>query len=484
MIALSSRSVAALALALALPGCSMAPAYRVPTLSGDGRAAVTDAFKADPGWQAAQPADAIAKGAWWELFGDPTLNALTARVAVTNQTVAQYRAAVVQAQAAYRQSRAAQLPSVSASGTTSSSASMAGGARTDANALSASAAWEVDLWGRLADTARQSAAQAQTSAADLANATLSAQATLAGDYLQLRALDAQAAMLDETIAGYTRALDITRNKLNVGTVSRADVDTAQTTLSNALASREDLRRQRAALEAAIAVLVGENPSAFTLAVVADWRQNVPDVPGLLPADLLQRRPDIASAERAVAAANANIGIQRAAFFPTLSLSGSLSSSASNSAQLLSAGTSVWSLGASSALTLLDFGGRAAKVKQARAAYDQTVAAYRQTVLSAFQEVETQLAAAQSYRAEATHYATAVQSAGRAETIARNAYVAGTADYTTVTSAQATAYAARVNLIQNTLNRQQTAVTLIKAIGGHWQDENGSPGMQLVPQGRH
>ncbi|HZV08652.1 MAG TPA: efflux transporter outer membrane subunit, partial [Novosphingobium sp.] len=296
--------------------------------------------------------------------------------------------------------------------------------------------------------------------------TLSAQGELAADYFALRGIDAQKAMLDETIAAYERSLTITKNKYAVGTASSADVDTAQSNLSTALASRRDLDRQRTAYEDAIAVLLGENPSAFRLAA-APWAPGLPEVPSVLPADVLQRRPDIASAERAVAAANANIGIQRAAFFPSLTLAPYAETSAGSMNQLFAASTSLWSLGASSALTLLDFGARSAQVKQARAAYDKAVAAYRLAALQAFQQVEDDLSALSAYRAEQAHYATAAAAANRAEAVARNEYAAGTVDYTTVTTAQATAYTARVSLINNTVNQQTAAVSLIEAIGGHW-----------------
>jgi NodT family efflux transporter outer membrane factor (OMF) lipoprotein len=448
---------------LALQGCSMAPAYHVPA-----SAPAPAQFKAATGWQTAQPADAVAKGAWWQLFDDPVLNRLETQLSVSNQNVAYYRAAYAQAQALVRADKAALLPSVGVSGSTSRSQSMADGAAAAKSfAASASASWVPDLWGSLANTAAQAGAQAQASAANLANATLSAQATLASNYLQLRAIDAQAAMLDETITGYARALQITRNKQAAGTVSQADVETASTTLTNAQATRRDLTRQRNALENAIGVLVGENPSSFHLAPAQAWSPVVPPVPSVLPAQILQRRPDVASAERAVAAANAAIGIQRAAFFPSVSLTASLGSTTTSASQLFSAATSLWSLGASTAVTLLDFGARSAKVRQARAAYDAAAATYRQTALTAFQEVETDLAAIDAYAVEAEAYARSAQSAGRAEAIARNQYLAGTVDYTTVTSAQATAYTARVNTITATLNRQNAAISLIQAIGGHW-----------------
>ncbi|MDP9056223.1 MAG: efflux transporter outer membrane subunit, partial [Pseudomonadota bacterium] len=306
----------------------------------------------------------------------------------------------------------------------------------------------------------------QASAGQLANATLSAQGELASDYLSLRGLDAQKILLTDTVTAYARSLKIAQNKYTSGTVARSDVYTAQSALSSAQASLRDLVRQRAVFEDAIAVLVGENPSSFAIAPTP-WQQATPDVPYAIPSEVLQRRPDIASAERAVAAANANIGIQRAAFFPSLSLSGSASTSAATLGGLFSAATSFWSLGASAAETLLDFGARSAKVAGARAAYNQAVANYRQAVLAAFQQVEDNLAATTVYRAEVVDLAQAADASHRAVTIANNQYRAGTVDYTTVITAQTTDYSAQQRLIQTTVSRQNAAVALIQALGGQW-----------------
>lgn len=466
---MTHRLLPLIAVSTLLAGCSMAPAYHVPT-----SIAPTPAFKSDPGWVAANPSDTVAKGEWWRLFGDDTLNSLEARLTITNQNLAYYRASYAQALATVRVDKAALLPTVGVStgvtrqGTVSGTA-QAGSGSTQAPttfSVAGTASWAPDLWGGLTNTTRAARASAEASAAELVNATLAAQGSLATTYFTLRGLDAQAQMLDTTIASYRRSLVITRNKLVAGTASSADVDTAQATLSNAEANRRDLERQRVADETAIAVLVGENPSTFALPN-GDWHPVVPAVPGVVPSAVLERRPDIANAERLVAAANANIGVQRAAFFPTLSLSAQLGSNAGALSNLFGAATSLWSLGASAAETVLDWGARSAKVAGARAAYDAAVATYRQTVLGAFQEVETNLAGVDGYRAEEVHYRLASQSADRAEQVTRNAYQAGTVDFTSVTAAQATAYAARASLIQNTVNQQNAAVALIEAIGGQW-----------------
>lgn len=455
--------------ALWLAGCSMAPAYHVPTA-----VAPTPAFRAEPGWAAAQPADAVAKGEWWHLFGDAVLDSLESRVVVTNQNVAYYRAAYAQALAAVRVDRAALLPGAGVTAGANRQGTVSGrGTPASTFTVTGTATWTPDLWGSLSNTLSAGKATAQASAAQLANAALSAQGTLATDYFALRGIDADAAMLDDTIASYRKSLTVTRNKYASGTASSADVDTAQTTLANAEASRRDLARQRTGYETAIAVLVGENPSTFTL-VAAEWHPVVPDVPGVVPSAVLERRPDVAAAERQVAAANAQIGVARAAFFPTVNLTASVGSDAGAVSKLFGAATSLWSLGASAAETLLDWGARSAKVAGARAAYDQTVATYRQTVLTAFQEVENDLSAVSAYRAENASYAQAAEAAIRAETVQRNSYQAGTVDFTAVTSAQALAYSARVNLITSTVNRQTAAVSLIQAIGGRWDAPTTQP----------
>lgn len=459
---MTKRLILAATASALLAGCSMAPPYHVPT-----SVAPVAAFKSDPGWVPANPSDAVAKGAWWTLFGDGTLNTLESRVLITNQNLAYYRASYAQALSVVRVDQAALFPTVgvTASGTRTGAVSTSGPASSSFSA-SGTASWAPDLWGALTNTKRAASATAQASAAELANATLSAQGTLATDYFTLRGIDAQAAMLDQTLVSYRRSYEVTRNKYAAGTASSADVDSAHTTLANAEASRRDLDRQRVAQETAIAVLVGENPSAFSIAKTT-WAPVVPDVPGVVPSSVLERRPDIANAERLVSAANSTIGVQRAAFFPSVSLTAELGSTAGSLGSLFGAATSAWSLGASVAETLLDFGARNARVAGARAAYDAAVATYRQTVLNAFQEVESNLAGVAGYRAEAVKYAEASQAADRAEKVTMNEYRAGTVDFTAVTTAEVTAYTTRTTLIQNTVNEQNAAVALIQAIGGQW-----------------
>ncbi len=457
-------------LALALAGCAVGPNYVRPSV------ATTPAFKEAQGWARAEPQDAAPRGDWWSVLDDPVLDQLEKQVEVSNQNLAAAEAAYRQAHAMVAEQRAAFFPTIGLTGSaqrsergTNASTTTTGvvpsGARNSFQ-LGGTASWEPDLWGSIRRTVEGARASAQASEADLANARLSAQSELATDYIQLRTFDELKRLTDVTVAGYQRSLQITQNRYNAGLAARSDLLTAQTQLANGQASSADLARQRALLEHAIAVLTGRPPAELTLAT-ASWTLGVPDPPVSVPSALLQRRPDIAGAERRVAAANAQIGVQTAAFFPTLNLSaqGGVGSTALSS--LFSSSSTFWSLGANVAETILDFGARKARVSEARAAYDQTVAQYRQTSLSAFQEVEDALAAIRVLRDEAPLRAQASQAADQAEQIALNQYKAGTADYTTVVVAQATALTARQALVQNQSDRVAAAVSLITAMGGGW-----------------
>jgi len=481
----------ALIAALLLSGCSLAPHYSRPT------ATILPSFKEEPGWREAAPADAVAKGQWWLLFNDPVLNDLEARVAVSNQNVAASAAAYRQARAAVREARSQLFPQVdlSASGTragsfgngtttiitgtgtsgTSGGSGSSGGTTVNSGGsgnqrftASIGATWEPDLWGRIGSGVRQQKALAEASLGDLNNATLSAQGELALDYVQLRGLEAQKAILDATIAAYDKNLTITNNRYKQGVVAKVDVLQAQTQLTSARANGADLERQRAAFEHAIAVLVGENPSAFTLAA-GTWNRAVPEVPGVLPAALLERRPDVAAAERRVAAANQAIGVQRAAFFPTINLTGSVGGNGTTVGSLFDVASSVWSLGLRGALTLLDFGARAAQVAQARAAYEQAVANYRQTVLTAFQQVEDGLSASRILAFVGDQRVAAASAANQVEALTQNQYLAGQIAYSDVIVAQTTALSARQAEVQALVDRQTSAISLIQAIGGSWTE---------------
>jgi NodT family efflux transporter outer membrane factor (OMF) lipoprotein len=462
-------------------GCSTVPTYHRPATT------LPEGFKEEPGWRPAAPADGQSRAEWWTWLGDTELDALQARVIVSNQNLAAATAAYDQARAAVREQRSLLFPSVDLQASATHAGSfgnnttvVVSGAASGASgngssnasrrySASVGASWEVDVFGRLRASVSQAGALAQASAADLANAALAARGELALDYVQLRAIDAQAEILAAAITGYERALQITNNRYAAGVVGRVDILQAETQLRNARADAADLGRQRAALEHAIAVLVGQNPSTFALAK-AQWSPQIPDVPAILPSALLERRPDIASAERRVAAANAAVGVERSAYFPTLNLTGSAGFSSPRVASLFDIASSVWSLGATGLMTLLDFGGRSARVAQARAAYEQTVAEYRQTVLVAFQQTEDQLAAVGILRQVEQERAAATTAANQAEQITLNQYAAGVVSYSDVILAQVTALSARQASVTATLNRQTAAIALIQAIGGYWDGE--------------
>ena len=465
MMAMLPRRSLLLALPAVLAGCAMGPRYERPDT---GFAAAFKEAPAAEGWVPAQPGDALDRGDWWTRFGDPQLDALAARVQVSNQNIAAAVANYAQAQALVREQQAALLPTLSLEGSARRSGPVrGGGASSRSYAASVAADWSPDLWGRLGEAVNSAQANAQASAADLASARLSSIGALAANYLALREADAETVLLDETIAGYERALAITRNRYDAGIAAQTDVLQAQTQLLGAQAERVALRRSRATYEHAIAVLVGVTPSEFTIAPAA-WRPVVPPVPTGLPSLLLQRRPDIAGAERAVARANAQIGIARAAYYPSIGLSASLGGSASRVGDLLGASSLLWALGVSVAQTVFDGGARDAATDAARAAHAASVASYRQTVLSAFQDVEDQLSATAALAEQEGLRREASQAADRTEQQMLNRYRAGQVGYSEVVSAQASALSARRTLAQVQLARQTAAVSLIQALGGGWE----------------
>ena len=453
----------ALALAMALAGCaSVGPSYRPPAVD------TPLAFKEGQGaWVPATPADTLERGPWWQLFNDPVLNGLVERVALDNQNVAQAVAAYAQARALTAQQRASLFPTV---GLDVGANRRGGGGDTPGSSsysVGIGASWEPDVWGRLrggVDAARQGE---QASAADLAAARLSAQGELAANYFGLRGIDVQRALLDETIKGYQRNLQITQNRYTAGIVARTDVLQAQTALSNAQADALSLERQRAQLEHAIAVLVGVAPAGFALPAEPTWSINLAPVPVTVPSTLLQRRPDIAAAERRVAAANGQIGIAIAGYYPSISLNGSAGLGAASIGDLFSASALVWSLGAQLAQTIFNGGLTGARVEAARASHDAASARYRQVVLNAFQQVEDQLVASRVLGQQLALRQQASQSADLVEQQVLNRYTAGQVSYTEVINAQATALNARRALVQLQSDRQTAAVALIQALGGGW-----------------
>jgi NodT family efflux transporter outer membrane factor (OMF) lipoprotein len=481
--------------AAALAGCLVGPNYRRPDVSAP------PAYKEGNGWVPAQPSDAAERADWWTAFGDPTLNELEAQVATANQTVAASEAAYRQAVALVSEQRAALFPSVALDGSvnvaggqgrstinggstgtgtgsggtgvgtgtgtgTGGTGTSNGSAPVGSYRLSLGATWAPDLFGRIRRTIENARANAQASAADLANARLAAQTELALDYIQLRQLDEDKRLLDATVAGYQRSLQVTQNKYSAGVVSKGDVATAQSQLATAQADAVDLDQQRARLEHAIAILTGRPPADLTLPP-GPWTFTIPLVPPEVPSLILQRRPDIAAAERRAAAANAQIGVETAAFYPDLTLTGNTGIAAANLGKLFSASATFWSLGASVAQTVFDAGATRARVHEARAAYDAAVSSYRQTVLNAFGQVEDNLAAQRVLAAEETYRRAAVDAARESQRVALNQYNAGQTDYTTVVVANAAAYTAERTRIQIEASRLTAAVDLIAALGGGW-----------------
>ena len=455
-----------MAIAVLLSGCAVSPTYQRPSTPD------VAIFKEAGDWVLAAPADVLERGPWWQLFNDPVLNDLASSVEVSNQNVAAAIAAYAQARALVAEQRASLLPSVTLGGGASRSESN-GNTRNNFQA-NLGTAWELDVWGRLQSVANGSDAQAAASAADLAAARLSAQGELAINYLSLRQQDAQKALLASTLSGYLRALEIAQNRYTAGIAAKTDVLQAQTQLANAKADEAGLQRTRAQLEHAIAVLVGQAPGNFSLPAVAAWKPAVPDVPIGVPSTLLQRRPDIAAAERRVASANAQIGAAKAAYYPSLNLNASLGTSASRVTDLFSAPAALWSLGLSTAQVLFKGGALDARVEGAQAAHAQAVARYRQVVLAAFQNVEDQLSSARVLQTQQTLRAQASTAADQAELQVLNRYSSGLASYSEVINAQTTALSARRALVQVSGERQTAAVALIQSLGGGWTAAQTAP----------
>ena len=461
--AASSRATLALCLLLALGGCSLAPVDQVPTVP-----LPTSWKTASPqaGWISAEAARDWRAGRWWTAFEDAQLDALMQRVEIGNQNLAIAVANVRQAQALLRQQRAQLWPTVGASANEQRSGGEDRSTTRSAN-LGLNVSWEPDLWGRLGDAARAQGANVQASEADLAGARLSAQGSLAQAYFTLRELDAEIALMDEIITGYERSAKITQNRYDAGIAARTDTLQAQSTLDNAHASRVALVRNRALSEHAIALLVGETPAGFGLPA-ATWVDRVPAAPTGVPSELLLRRPDVAAAERGVSAANARIGVARAAYFPQFTLTGSIGAAGSHLGDLISAPSLLWSLGLSLAQYVFDGGARTAAVDQAIASHEGATASYRQTALSAMKEVEDQLATLETLAAQLERTRAAAQAAERIEQQMMNRYQSGLSAYTEVVTAQASALSARRSLMQLQLQRQQAAVALMQALGGGWQ----------------
>jgi len=483
----------ALTLAIvALGGCEVGPDYTPPSVE------TPAAFKERGTWQTAQPQDAIDRGAWWSVYKDPILDNLERQIDISNQNLKAAEAAYRQATALVDQTRAGFFPTLSLNGSaigsgalqtksvtnsyTTSTATTSTSSTTGNTALtgtslqsratavqyngSADLSWSLDIWGRIRRTLEANESTAEADAADIEVARLSAQATLATDYFNLRTQDDLKRLLAQTVEDDTKILRIIENQLKVGVAAEADVLSAQTQLESVQASLVNADVLRSQYEHAIAVLIGQPPSTFTLTPRL-FSYQIPNIPAEIPSVVLQRRPDIAAAERAVAAANAEIGVADAAYYPDLTLSGSVQSIASQMKQLLNASNVIWSVGPAMAETVIDWGARDAAVDQAKAGEDQAIANYRQTVLAAFQNVEDNLASQRILSQQAVIEDKTVADARESENLTLNQYKQGIIPYNTVLVAQTTTLTNEETALSVTQSRLVASVNLIEALGGGW-----------------
>jgi NodT family efflux transporter outer membrane factor (OMF) lipoprotein len=463
------------ALALGSGACAVGPAYHRPD------APVPPAFKEAPpdGWKTAEPSDGVIRGDWWAIYGDPDLDELEGRVSISNQTVlaaeAQFRAAAD----AVRAARGALFPTVSGGASVTGSRPTTAGqptASSDARAIMQvpvfDLSYQADVWGSIRRSVRAAAAGAQASAADLENAKLIVQSELAVDYLSLCGLDAEIELFEKTVASYQAYLTLTRARMKAGVVSGADVAQAEAQLGSAQSQLTDLGVARAQFEHAVAMLTGRAPAEVTIPR-RPLTGAPPPVPVALPSALVERRPDVAAAERRMAAQNEQIGIARAAFFPTLGMSGSAGLQGTTFSNLFSVPALFWSLGANAAEVIFDAGRRRAISDEQRHLFDAAVADYRQSVLTALQQVEDQLAALRILEREAGQVAVTVDAAQRSLTISTAQYRAGVVSSLDVITAQATLLNDQRTALELTTRRMVASVQLVQALGGGWEASKGA-----------
>jgi NodT family efflux transporter outer membrane factor (OMF) lipoprotein len=460
------------AVSVLISACAMGPDYVRPATS------VPESYKENKNWKIAEPKDDILRGPWWEIYNDPRLNALEEQVNISNQNIAAAEAQFRQASALIQAATSGFFPAITVNPAVTRSlrssnitqSTVPPGTTTIYSAPLNALSWELDVWGRIRRTVEAARASARASAADLEGIRLSVQASLAQNYFLICALDRQKQLLDATLTAYGRSLDLTKKQYASGVASRADVLQAETQLKATHAQAIDVGVQRAQVEHAIALLVGKPAPDFTIPVMS-LDSIPPPVPAGVPSELLERRPDIAGAERRVVAANAQIGVARAAYFPTITLTGSMGYQSADTFNLLTWPSRFWSVGPAMAETLFNGGLREALNDQARAAYDAAVASYRQTVLIGFQEVEDNLAALRILEEEAKIQNEAVNAAQKYLQIAMNQYKEGMVNYINVVVAQAMALNNERTAV-NILSRRMTAsVLLIKALGGGWEQSN-------------
>jgi NodT family efflux transporter outer membrane factor (OMF) lipoprotein len=461
------------ATALLLSACSLAPHYQVPDVPSDAQYRASVDANADAGWTPATPQDHLSRGRWWTLYGDAQLDALAARVETGSPDLAAALAHYEQA-AAYRdQTRAAYFPGLSLGGSiererASNMQPPSGRSEKyfDSNSLGLSAAYELDLWGRVRNSVRAGNAGLEAAAADLESARLSLQAELVDDYVQLRRYDIETQLLQDSVVAYDKALQLTQTRHDGGIASGLDVARARTQLQTAKAQVSTTAAQRTRLEHAIAVLIGESPSTFTIAA-STTPLSLPSIPLDLPATLLQRRPDVAAAERRTAAANATVGVARAAWFPSLNLSASAGYSSFETSNWFKASNLFWSIGPSLALDLFNGGLREAQIRQARAALDEAGAHYRAVALGAVAQVEDELTVLGRYRDAAADQALAVDAAQKALDYSMTRYREGAVNYLDVTVAQTAALQTRRDQLALETGRLRASVALVRALGGGW-----------------
>jgi NodT family efflux transporter outer membrane factor (OMF) lipoprotein len=475
---------------LLLTGCMVGPDYKRPD------APVPVVYKELDGWKPATPLDSINRGTWWSIYHDPELDQLESQVEISNQNVKSFEAAYRAAAALVRETQAELFPTAavtggvtrtksgSGGGAVASSGAVVGGGGSGAirtqYSLQGSADWTPDFWGKIRRQVESNVAAAQVSAADLANATLSAQATLAIAYVNLRYEDSLQKLLTDTVAEYQHALEITQNQYRAGTASSADVVTAQAQLQTTQAQLIAVGVQRGQFEHAIAILTGHPPADLTIPVATLARQ-VPVVPAGVPSTLLERRPDIAAAERQMQQENALIGVAISAYYPDITLSAGLGLAGSTLSQLFTVANLAWSLGASASETIFDAGSRMAAVDVARATYEQYVADYRQTVLTAFQQIEDELVALRVLEQQAAAEDLAVASARHAVAVTLNQYLAGTVAYTSVITEQTLLLGDEQTALAIQQSRMVASVTLIEALGGGWQASDLPSDFSIQPK---
>jgi NodT family efflux transporter outer membrane factor (OMF) lipoprotein len=479
------RTAALLAL-FSLAGCMVGPNYQKPPPASD----PTPAYKEVDGvdFRPALPRDTIDRGPWWTIYGDPTLDQLMAQVDVSNQTLKENEAAYRQAVALIRQSQSQLYPTLGYTGSVVQSSTSIG-IRTSGGAagnsvglfsLGGTITWEIDLWGSIRRTIESNAAAAQASEATLEAARLSVQSSLAVAYFSLRISDERARLFRESVVAFEKSVEIVRNQMNAGTASGLDLAQAQALLEQTRALYVAEGANRAVFEHAIAALVGKTPAEVSIET-APTVKTVPTLDAGVPSSLLERRPDIASAEREMQSANALIGVAQAAYYPSFSFDASISFLSTMLANLLQISNAVWSLGPQFAGTAIDGGARAAQLEGARANYDKMVATYRQTVITAFQQVEDALAQQHYFDLEEQVQRRAVDAANEAARLSLNQYEAGTVAYTTVVTAQTTALTDEQTLINIRLSRFTASSTLVIALGGGWRDSDLPPLMPTMPK---